>query len=105
MRIIDRRFVTGFLVTLALMTLSMLLAACDRGEIPGYDGLQRYVRNNPVGRDTDQWIEKRGMTGEWDRTGLIFGYINDQEECLKAIAGLKQADPAAEYRCTAANLK
>ncbi len=43
------------------------------------------------------------LAGEWERTGLIFGYVDDQEECLKAIAGLKRVNYAREYRCASAN--
>jgi hypothetical protein len=30
------------------------------------------------------------VTGEWEKTGLIFGYLDDYEECLKALEGLKK---------------
>ncbi len=43
------------------------------------------------------------MAGEWERTGLIFGYVDDYEECVKAIAGLQAANYEREYRCTPAN--
>ena len=48
------------------------------------------------------------MAGEWEKTGLIFGYSGDNEdgdseECLKAIAGLKKVNYLREYRCSSAN--
>lgn len=89
-------------------TAALLLALVGCGDdtsVPGYNSLMKHVQANPVGRDADQWIEFRNMAGEWERTGLIFGYVDDQEECVKAIAGLKKANPAAHYRCTAANAK
>lgn len=107
MRIIDHRFLTGAIVTLVVLALAMVLTACDRGDnrVPGYDSLIEQVKDNPVGADADQWIEFRNMAGQWERTGLIFGYVDDQGECMKAIAGLREANPAAEYRCTAANIR
>lgn len=45
----------------------------------------------------------RNMAGEWEKTGLIFGYNGDAEECEKAIAGLKRVNYLREYRCTLAN--
>ena len=106
-RIIDHRFLTGAIVTLVVLALALALAGCNRGDdgVPGYDSLIGHVKGNPVGADADQWIEFRNMAGEWERTGLIFGYVDDQAECLKAIDGLKRANPAAKYRCTAANVK
>lgn len=42
-------------------------------------------------------------TGEWERTGLIFGYADDYAECLRAIEGLRLANPGRQYRCDQAN--
>lgn len=105
MRIINRRFLIGFFGVLVVLAAALALSSCGDSDIPGHNSLLRHVKNNPVGRDSDQWIEKYNMAGEWERTGLIFGYVDDQGECLKAIAGLKQANPAAEYRCIAANVR
>jgi len=81
-----------------------LSAACGKeGSVGGYDELSAYVTGNRVGEDADQWIEMKNLSGEWERVGLIFGYHGDQEECLKAAAGLKQANFSREYRCTPAN--
>ncbi len=45
----------------------------------------------------------KNSADEWERVGLIFGYADDYDECLKAIAGLKQVNFAREYRCVPAN--
>lgn len=84
----------------------LLLAGCGSEDVAGHDALVRQVERSRVGGSPDQWVELRNMAGEWERTGLIFGYAEghgDYEECVKAIAGLKQANPAREYRCTRAN--
>lgn len=94
------------LVPLAIV----LLAGCadDRNgssstEVPGFNGLVDRVEGNKIGLSSDQWIEMRNFAGEWERTGLIFGYADDYEECLKAVAGLKEVNYAREYRCAPAN--
>ncbi len=79
----------------ALMKVSsvplFLLAACgSNDDVPGHDALVQHVKNGQIGGDKDQWIEMNNSAGEWEKTGLIFGYIGDHEECLKAIAGLKK---------------
>lgn len=70
----------------------------------GHNALVRHVERTRVGTDSDHWIEMRNMAGEWERTGLIFGYAGgDYDECMKAVAGLRQANSAREYRCVPAN--
>lgn len=87
-----------------LGALPFLLIACGSEEgVKGYDALDKHVRDHRVGKDADHWIEMKNLTGKWERTGLIFGYYGDYEECLKAIAGLKKENYAREYRCTPAN--
>lgn len=88
---------------LAVLSLSVMLAACSDGSIPGYDALIGQVEGKRVGQAADHWIEMKNMAGEWERTGLIFGYADDYDECTKAIAGLKKVNYAREYRCTPAN--
>ena len=88
-----------------LAALSVL--ACDRSpyEVRNYDALEHYVAGHQVGEDTDYWIEMTNMSGAWERVGLIFGYMGDYDECLKAIDGLARANPARTYRCAPANRK
>lgn len=83
----------------------LMLASCgvsDAG-IDGMKSLEQHIAENRVGKDPDQWIEILNMAGEWEKTGLIFGYMGDFEECQTAIAGLKKVNFNREYRCTPAN--
>lgn len=86
-----------------VLALTGLLGACGSGDIPGHDALVRQVEKKRIGGDADQWIEMKNFANEWEKTGLIFGYADDHDECLKAIAGLKQVNYAREYRCMPAN--
>ena len=45
----------------------------------------------------------KNFAGEWERVGLIFGFIGDYEECLKVTAGMKKVNYAREYRFVPAN--
>jgi hypothetical protein len=68
-----------------------VLAGCSGGsEDSSSAHLERYVSKNPTGRGGDVWLEMKIVTGEWEKTGLIFGYLDDYEECLKALEGLKK---------------
>lgn len=80
------------------------LASCgsDSG-VEGYDALSRHVEKNPVGGGSDQWIEMVTVMGTSERVGLIFGYMDDRQACLEAIAGMRQANPGRDYICTPAN--
>lgn len=82
------------------------LPACTNSDEPvGYHALEGYVGRHQVGADADQWIEMLNGSGQWERTGLIFGYLDDRGECLKAVAGLKRENYAREYRCSPANVR
>lgn len=84
---------------------AVVLGACSEreGEVVGYDDLNAHVEANPVGVGSDHWIEMQTAMGAWERTGLIFGYVNDYRECLNAIDGLRRQNPGREYRRVPAN--
>lgn len=80
------------------------LAACgERSGIKGYDAIAQHVEGSRVGRASDHWIERQSLSGSWERVGLVFGYMDDRQACLDAIAGMKAADPDREYTCVPAN--
>jgi hypothetical protein len=83
---------------------AIALTGCGSDDgIPGHEELTQQVARERVGVGADQWIEMSSAAGGWERTGLIFGYVDDRIECLKAIEGLSRQNPAREYRCTPAN--
>ena len=86
-----------------LLSMSVLLTACEPEGVDGQQALFRHVEKNRVGSDSDQWIEMLNMAGEWERVGLIFGYVGNYDECLKAIEGLKKVNYDRDYRCVPAN--
>lgn len=89
---------------LSFALLALALAAFSQADdVPGHEGLVKQVEHQKVGRSQDQWIEMVNGIGEWERTGLIFGYADDYSECLKAIEGLQSANPDRQYRCDQAN--
>ena len=83
------------------------MCACSErsDKIEGFDELVAHVAKSPVGHDSDYWIEYQNMSGQWEKTGLIFGYIDDFGVCQQAVTGLKSANPKAEYRCVPANTR
>lgn len=85
--------------------MALLAGACGSGNgVHGYDSLSRDVEKNRVGDDADQWIELKGLSGEWEKVGLIFGYGDDYSACLKAMAALKKDYfRETEFRCVRAN--
>lgn len=86
---------------------ALLLGACGSNvPLDGVNAFVAHVQRTRVGTDADYWIEMRNMVGEWERTGLIFGYTGgngDHDECEKALEGLRRVNTEREYRCTAAN--
>lgn len=93
---------------LVALVAAAALVACETqdnglGAIEGYDELAQHVERNPVGATEDYWIEMQNGIGEWERTGLIFGYLDSYGECLKAIDGMQASNPDRQYRCVPAN--
>lgn len=64
-----------------------------------------HVDEHKMGVDTDYWVEMLNMSGEWEKTVLVFGYTDDFAECQTVAAGLKKVNFAREYRCKPANQK
>lgn len=90
--------------SVALIGAALCLTSCEGNDgIEGYDALSRHVEGNRVGGGSDQWIEMVTVMGDSERVGLIFGYTNDRQACLEAIAGMREANPGREYICTPAN--
>lgn len=89
-------------VLLAMLAVGAGSCAEEDG-VNGYQRLSDHVAGNQVGYGADHWIEIKNLSAEWERTGLIFGYQSDYDECLKAIRGLQEANPGREYRCVPAN--
>lgn len=91
----------------SLIAVAVVLASCEGHEpkVEGFEAFESHVGSQAIGGDPDQWIEMKNMAGEWERTGLIFGYLGDFEECQKAIEGLAKANSARQYRCVPANVK
>lgn len=55
----------------------------------------------------DYWLELKNMIGDWERTALITGYLDDYEACQEILQALnewneKNAFLGREYRCTPA---
>lgn len=90
---------------LATAGLLGFLAACSApsNEVVGFADLERQIEGKRVGYSQDHWIEMRNGIGEWERTGLVFGYSDDYGECIKAIEGLQRVNTDREYRCVPAN--
>lgn len=86
------------------LAVALVLTSCSKSE-PAFDAavFEQQLRQHRLGQGADHWIEMKNMTGEWEKTGLIFGYVDDYDECLKAIEGMKRVNYAREYRCTPAN--
>jgi hypothetical protein len=64
-----------------------------------------HVNEHKIDSDTDYWIEMLNMSGQWEKTVLVFGYTDDFGECKIVAEGLKKVNFAREYRCSPANQK
>lgn len=91
----------------SLLAALLFLSGCSDRETyeDQYNTFVTDVESNKMGGAQDYWIEMQNVFGEWEKTGLIFGYGNDLEECEKAITGLQQENSGRQYRCNPAQLR
>jgi hypothetical protein len=88
---------------------SVMLACAGCSPLNNYEddseGFVEHVEGRRIGSDADYWVEMLNMSGEWEKTVLVFGYTDDFAECQTVAAGLKKVNFAREYRCKPANRK
>ncbi len=63
----------------------------------------RFVSRNPYGSSKDQWIEKYNALGQWEKVGIVFGFMDDYEFCDDVIKMYMARYPTDRYRCNRAN--
>ena len=89
-----------FIVILAALAAGSCSAPASS---PSYDDQLNEFTNviaaKSLGSDIDHWIELKNLSGEWEKVGLVFGFVGDYDECVKAIEGLKKVNHARSYRC------
>jgi hypothetical protein len=89
------------------LALTVMLACAGCSELNNYEddseGFIEHVEERRIGSDADYWVEILNMSGEWEKTVLVFGYTDDFAECQTVAAGLKKVNFAREYRCKPAN--
>lgn len=79
---------------------ALCVAGCTESkQVPGYETFVAHVEDQQLGPDVDHWIETKNAMGDWERTGLIFGYVDDYGMCLEAISALRNAVRVREFRC------
>ena len=89
------------LVALALLSLSTTASAGDPEE--DIKHLDRFVSRNPYGSSKDQWIEKYNVFDQWEKVGIVFGFMDDYEFCDDVIKMYMARYPTDRYRCNRAN--
>ena len=82
----------------------ILLAGCDSSYDEKVEKLSSLVERNQMG-GTDYFLEKKGeyFQGEWFKTGLIFGVIDDHNLCTEIKDYLEGRYPNERYRCRPGN--
>lgn len=69
-------------------------------DVSEYEAFVAYMEKGSAPKRSDYWIEMQSLYGDWERTGLVFGYTDNLGECQKAIDGLKAVNYERDYRCS-----
>jgi hypothetical protein len=79
-----------------------LVGCSETTALDEFEAFEAEIAANQLGSAADHWIEIKNALGEWERVGLVYGYVDDSDECKKAIAGLQKVNFEREYRCVPA---
>lgn len=90
-----------FTVISLLLLLTFSLSANAEDYETEFQRFKTFLKNHPVGRDGDAWLEILNAFGNWEPVVLVFGYPNDLSVCEGLIADLQVADRLPrDARCT-----
>ena len=98
------RRLLGIAQTIIILTIgTVALSGCDDDSYGDrISALEHFVSKKKMGAGTDYWFEKNGAAG-WERTILVFGYIDDLAACSELVGYAKKTNPGMAFRCTPAN--
>lgn len=83
--------------------LALGVAGCSPSLEDQQAALDRFNRGNQFGDAPDQYLVKRNAFGDWERTALIYGYLDDEAFCLEVAELYEARYPADRYTCIPAN--
>lgn len=89
--------------TILAVAIALALGACSEDLDKQHQRLAKHVRENKIGSSQDFWLVKHNMFGEFERVGLIFGFMDDREFCEEISALYMRKFPADRYSCAPAN--
>lgn len=65
--------------------------------------LENFVGSNKVGYGQDVWMIKQNAFGQYEKVGLVFGYVDDMEFCSEVATMYNSRYPRARMTCMFAN--
>lgn len=78
----------------------MALGACKE-ELKS-DKLVEFVTENEISSNSAYWFELHNTFGEWEKTILVFGYWDNEQECSWLLEKSRLETPQRSFRCEAA---
>lgn len=88
---------------LGLIVVLFTLASCSDSYEKQQQALESYINKKQLGSSKDYWLTKKNMFGDWEKTALIFGYMDDYDVCTDLAAMYMMKYPADTYNCMPAN--
>jgi hypothetical protein len=88
--------------TIFIIGCTSLLTSCEKSYEDQRGSLEKFVAKGKIGTSPDYWLVKNGAYGP-ERTGLIFGYMNDFQFCSEIAELYVKKYPIDRYSCEKAN--
>lgn len=88
---------------IVIMCSILFLSSCSENYDDQLNSLAKHVGKKSLGNSKDYWLVKENMLGQWDKTVLIFGYMDDFDFCNELAAMYMAKHPLDKYICMAAN--
>jgi hypothetical protein len=84
------------------LSTAILLASCSDLDGQLYR-LEKFVSFAKVGSASDVWVVQKGITGQYNKVGLIFGFVDDYGFCKEIVELYLKRNPASQLSCNLAN--
>lgn len=86
-----------------VVLIASVLPGCEDKLEDQMERLTKAVSSDKYGQSSDVWLVKFNAFGEWEKTALVFGYLDDFGFCNEVATMYVNKYPSDQYSCQVAN--
>lgn len=88
---------------LSIIPVLLFVSSCSDSYENQQQALVSFVNKKQLGSSKDYWLTKKNMLGEWEKTVLVFGHMDDYDVCNDLASLYMSKYPLDKYSCMATN--